>query len=166
VPLPYEAISYPNNTDFFQEVVNGTTPSNLILARYVNKLHNALAKVEETTQYSAYTPTATGYFCYIATMQHIMKSDLDDLKLTLNMTVDSTIAAQHFAGSPFSRSNALFVSAIAYRIISGVRTYESLRAAVNVIKELNNTTCVINLVKPGNWRKGTVVDIQLKIVRL
>lgn len=166
MPLPYEQISYPNNTDHFQEVSNGNTPANLILARYVNKMHNALAKIEETTQYTAYTPTTTGYFCYIATMTHIMKSDISDRKLTLNMTVDATIAAQHFGGSPFKRDNAIFVSSMAYRIINGVRSYQFVRQAINVIKELNNTTCVINLVKTTDWRKGTVTEIQLKIVRL
>lgn len=167
MPIPYEAIVYPNNTDFFQEVSDGTSPQNLILAKYINKLHNAVRAVEEVTQYSAYTPTATGSFAWIATRTHTMRSDLDDpgLRLTLDMTVDAAVAAQHFGGSPFSRQNAIFVSSVAWRISGGVRTYFRTRQAINVGREFNNTTCTINIIKPEKWRRGHVVEIQLMIVK-
>lgn len=168
MPTPYESIVYPNNTDFLQETTDGNAPTNLILARYVNKVQNILRAVEEHTQYSATTHVASGPLVYIQTLVHTLPADLSDpgLKLTRTMVVDATISSQHFGGNPFGRSNAIFLSAIGYKISAGVRVYSQVRAAVNIRQELGNNTCELNAVKVDKWRKGNTCEYTLMIVRL
>lgn len=168
LPPHYSNIVYPNNIDFFLEVSNGNNPANIIDAGLVNKISNALRAVEQHTQYTCDTPTATGNYVLLDQKTVQLTSDLADPGLLLGITfaVNSTLAAQNFSNNPFSRNNAIFVNGVGYKIISGVRSYYPTRAAVNIRQENGNLTLTINCIKTTKWRAGDVCEANVMIARI
>jgi hypothetical protein len=164
--MAYEDLTYPLSTDFFQEVADGSGPSNIIYARYLNKVQRALAAVEGHSQYTPATAGATGAIVY--TTQRYVKLTQDQpepgLRFPIDVTVDAAIASQHFGGSPFNRAYPVFASAIGYRIVGGVRQYFTVRSAVHVGQENSNLTCTINTIKDTRWRQNDIVEVTLMIV--
>ena len=168
LPATYENIIYPSNIDYFREVSNGNTPDSIIDAKLVNKVSKAVMAIESHMQYTADTPTTTGYYLLVDKRQIQLQADLPDpgLLFSVNFSVVSNLATTQFSGSPFNRNNAIFVSGVGYRIVNGQRSYYPTRAAVNTGAELGNLNLTINCIKTTKWLAGDICEVNLMIVRL
>jgi hypothetical protein len=167
LPSSYDNIVYPSNIDFFKEVANGNSPDNIVDARLVNKVQNAIMAMEGHMQFSCDTPTTTGNYMMLENKAVQLSSDLADPGLLLVQTfpVNSFLATQQFGGNPFNRANGIFVTGVGYKIVSGIRSYYQTRAAVNIQQENGNYTLTVNVFKTTKWRAGDFCEITVKIVR-
>jgi hypothetical protein len=167
IPPHYDSLVYPSNIDFFWQVNNGNAPDNIVDARLVNKIQNALMAMESHVRYSTDTPTSTGNYLLLESRATQLQSDLADPGLLYSFTfpVNSTIASQQFAGNPFNRSNAILVNGVGYKIVNGARSYYSCRSAVNVHQENGNYTLTVNVIKDAKWRAGDYVEVNLMVAR-
>ena len=170
MPLPphYDSLVYPNNIDFFFGVSNGNSPDNIVDARLINKVQNAIVAMESHVRYSTDTPTTTGTYLLLDSRSVQLHSDLADPGLLYSFTfsVDATLAAQKFGNNPFNRSNAIFVSGAGYKVVGSARSYYSCRSAVNVHQENSNYTLTINVIKDTKWKAGDFVEVNVMIARL
>lgn len=168
IPPHYDNLVYPTNIDSFLQMSNGNGPDNIVDARLINKVQNALTLIESHTQYTCDTPTTTGYYMVMASQQYVIPADLPlpGQLQSVNISVAPYFAANFFSNNPFSRNNAVFVTGVGYHITGGVRNYFQTRAAANVVQENGNLTLVVNVIKNSRWLQNDVVEAHLMLVRL
>jgi hypothetical protein len=167
MPLPpsYDTIFYPANIDFFQEQSNGSSPSNIIDARLVNKLQNVLAAVETHTQYCTETAISTGHTVYFTGFQQQLPNDQPGTYMKMSVSIPPGIASSDFGGNPFNRANPVFATAVGYRIVGGNRVYFPVHCGVNVLQENNNYTCIVVAGKQSQWKAGDWVEGALLVCK-
>lgn len=167
IPPHYDPLVYPANIDFFWQVANGNAPDNIVDARLINKVQNAITAMESHVRYSTDTPTTTGNYLLVDSRSTQLQSDLADPGLLYSFTfsVNAIVASQQFGGNPFNRTNAIFVNGVGYKIVNGARSYYTCRSAVNVHQENGNYTLTINVIKDTKWKAGDFVEVNLMIAR-